>query len=107
MLWIGGAVRSPRIVDSYASQSDFAATLLAALSLPHDSFPLSRNIATASREFGYWTFNNGFGVIDNSGATLYDCDREVVISTNSDTPEQHILIGKTLLQTTFAEIKSL
>lgn len=107
MLWIGGAVRSPRIVDSYASQSDFAATLLAALSLPHDSFPLSRNIATASREFGYWTFNNGFGVIDNSGATLYDCDREVFISTNSDTPEQHILIGKTLLQTTFAEIKSL
>ena len=36
MLWTGGAVSSPRIVGTYASQIDIAATLLSQLGLPQD-----------------------------------------------------------------------
>jgi len=35
MLWLGGAVRRPTVVETYGSQSDLAATLLAQLGIAH------------------------------------------------------------------------
>ena len=44
MIWLGGAVKEPMVIDTYANQTDLAATLLYQLNLPHDSFIFSRDI---------------------------------------------------------------
>lgn len=106
MLWLGGAVKEPTVVTQYCSQSDTAATLLSQLGLPHSDFAMSRDIfAPQSRDFGYYTFNNGFGVVDSSGATIFDCTQGKTISSTHS--EEQSVIGKTMLQTTFSIIKEL
>lgn len=106
MLWVGGVIKQPAVITQYCSQSDFAATLLSQLELPHSDFTMSRDIfAPQSHDFGYYTFNNGFGVVDSKGATIYDCTQDKVISDTHST--EQVEIGKTLLQTTFSIIKEL
>lgn len=105
MLWLGGALKGQKRVDSYCSQSDFAATLLAQMGIAHSDFALSRDIfAPNPYKFGYYTFNNGFGVVDATGATIYDCTTQSVILQGSAEQEQ---IGKTMLQSTYNIIKQL
>ena len=106
MLWLGGAVRQPAVVETYASQSDLAATLLAQLGIPHTDFPLSRDMLDpALPKFGYYCFNNGFGVVDASGATIYDCTAGRTISPDSS--EEQLRDGKTMLQSTYKIIREL
>ena len=106
MLWLGGAVREPMVVESFCSQSDFAATLLAQLGCDTSRFVLSRNIfAPKSAEFGYYTFNNGFGVVQADGAMVYDCTSDRPIST--DVSPEREYIGKMMLQSTYRLIKEL
>ena len=81
MLWLGGAVRRPAVVETYGSQSDLAATLLAQLGIAHGDFLFSRDLFDPARpKFGYWCFNNGFGVADAGGTTIFDCTSARVIS---------------------------
>ena len=44
MIWTGGAVARPRVVEDYAAQIDIAATLLAQLGVAHDDFDYSKDI---------------------------------------------------------------
>ena len=44
MIWLGGAVKEPAVIETYANQTDLAATLLSQLGLPHDQFIFSRDI---------------------------------------------------------------
>lgn len=106
MLWLGGAVRRPAVVDTYASQSDVAATLLAQLGIDHGDFRFSRDIFDPERpKFGYWCFNNGFGVADAGGATIFDCTSARVISPDSTAAQ--LRTGKAMLQTTYKAIRDL
>lgn len=106
MLWLGGAVRRPATVAAYGSQSDLAATLLAQLGIAHDDFPFSRDLFDATRpKFGYWCFNNGFGVADAGGTTIFDCTSARVISPDSAAAQ--LRTGKALLQTTYKAIREL
>lgn len=106
MLWLGGAVDKALTINNYCSQSDLAATLLAQLGIDHSNFTMSRNIfAPNAEQFGYYTFNNGFGVVKADGKTIYDCTTEQAISDNPKAED--IAIGKTFLQTTYNIIKQL
>jgi phosphoglycerol transferase MdoB-like AlkP superfamily enzyme len=106
MLWLGGAIEELRTIDNYCSQTDLAATLLSQLGIDHSRFTMSRNIfAPEAEQFGYYTFNNGFGVVNSAGATIYDCTTEQATSENPS--EKDITKGKTLLQTTYNIIKQL
>lgn len=108
MLWTGGAVARPIIVDDYASQTDLAATLLGQLGLSHEEFEFSRDLARrGTTRFGYYTFNNGFGVVDSLGATIYDCTADMTLLDEQDTVSARLDRGKAMLQTTFARIRGL
>lgn len=103
MIWTGGAVASPREVTTYASQIDLAATLLGQLGLPHSDFDYSKDIFAPAppRKFAYYTFNDGFGVVDSLGAAVWDeTGRQVVTATNPDLLD----VGRTMLQTTYTDI---
>lgn len=104
MIWTGGAVREPAIVEEYGSQSDLAATLLAQMEIGHSEFAFSRNLLSALvPKFGYWCFNEGFGVADPQGETVYDCTSGQVLVDDAPASER-LDRGKTLLQTTYKDI---
>ena len=106
LLWLGGAVRRPAVVETYGSQSDLAATLLAQLGIAHGDFLFSRDLFDPARpKFGYWCFNNGFGVADAGGTTIFDCTSARVISPDSTAAQ--LRDGKAMLQTTYKAIREL
>ena len=106
MLWLGGAVRRPAVVETYGSQSDLAATLLAQLGIAHGDFLFSRDLFDPARpKFGYWCFNNGFGVADAGGTTIFDCTSARVISPDSTAAQ--LRDGKAMLQTPYKAIREL
>ena len=102
MIWTGGAVRSPLAVEEYASQIDLCATLLSQLGVAHDDFDYSKDIFDpALPKFAYYTFNDGFGVVDASGEAIFDA------TTGRALPgadPRLVRIGKTMLQTTYVDI---
>lgn len=108
MLWLGGAVRENFTFDLPMAQTDLAATLLAQLGIAHDDFTFSRNAAShTASHFGYWTYNNGWGIIDSEGTTIYDCTTEQVVTDENDPDSARLNRGKALLQKTFEVIKGL
>ena len=103
MIWTGGAVARPRAVEDYAAQIDIAATLLAQLGVAHDDFDYSKDIfaPTPPRKFAYYTFNDGFGVVDASGEAVWDATAgRAVTATNPELLD----VGRTMLQTTYTDI---
>ena len=103
MIWTGGAVARPRVVEDYAAQIDIAATLLAQLGVAHDDFDYSKDIfaPTPPRKFAYYTFHDGFGVVDASGEAVWDATAgRAVTATNPELLD----VGRTMLQTTYTDI---
>ena len=103
MIWTGGAVARPRVVEDYAAKIDIAATLLAQLGVAHDDFDYSKDIfaPTPPRKFAYYTFNDGFGVVDASGEAVWDATAgRAVTATNPELLD----VGRTMLQTTYTDI---
>ena len=103
MIWTGGAVAGPREVETYASQIDLAATLLAQLGVAHDDFAYSKDIFSPAppRKFAYYTFNDGFGVVDSLGAAVWDATGDRIVT---ETNPELLDVGRTMLQTTYADI---
>ena len=103
MIWTGGAVARPRVVEDYAAQIDIAATLLAQLGVAHDDFDYSKDIfaPTPPRKFAYYTFNDGFGVVDASGEAVWDATAGLAVTAMN--PEL-LDVGRTMLQTTYTDI---
>ena len=103
MIWTGGAVARPRVVEDYASQIDICATILGQLGIDHSDFDYSKDIfaPTPPRKFAYYTFNDGFGVVDASGEAVWDATSGKAVS---ETAPGLLDIGRTMLQTTYVDI---
>mgnify|MGYP000756098863 FL=1 len=103
MIWLGGAVAAPRVVDTYASQIDICATILGQLGIDHSDFDYSKDIFAPPppRKFAYYTFNDGFGVVDASGEAVWDATSGKAVS---ETAPGLLDIGRTMLQTTYVDI---
>lgn len=106
MLWLGGAVKEPRVVRKYANQTDLAATLLSQLGLPHNEFTFSKDLLNPCQPaFAYYTYTNGFGFIDATGVSAYDNESSrSLLGETSPEEEQRINKGKALLQTLYDDL---
>lgn len=106
MIWLGGAIKEPAIIDTYANQTDLAATLLSQLNLPHDSFTFSRDIlAPGYPEYAFYTFPNGFGFIDSTGISVYDNEsNKPLIESPTENSNERLNKGKVLLQTLYDDL---
>ncbi len=106
MLWIGGAVKEPVVIDKYANQTDLAATLLGQLGIGHDAFIFSRNILSPDYpEYAFYTYSNGFGFIDSTGVSVYDNEgNKPLIETPREGSDQRLRKGKALLQTLYDDL---
>lgn len=105
ILITGGAVAVDEIIEKPVSQTDLASTMLSMLGIDSREFIFSRNALGELPTFGYYVFNNGFGVVDDFGATVYDCTSKHVIE--GDDSSSRMLRGKVMLQTTYTQINKL
>lgn len=103
MLWIGGAVKEPKVIDTLMNQSDMPATLLAQLGIAQDEFVYSRNVLSTGYTYPYvyTTYNDGFMFKDSTGTTVYDnaAQKAVINSPSPDSIREEK--GKALLQTSY------
>ncbi|MDR2919349.1 MAG: LTA synthase family protein [Tannerella sp.] len=80
MIWIGGAVKQPAVISDLSSQNDLAATLLSQLNIDHTDFKFSKDILNPqSRKFAFYSYVNGFSMIDSTGTFTFDNDQEKII----------------------------
>lgn len=72
LIWTGGAVRGPRVIDLLCNQTDLPATLLGQLGLPHADFRLSRDVlsATYTRPSAVHTWSEGIWYRDTTGVSV-------------------------------------
>lgn len=106
MIWTGGAISSPRVIDTYCSQIDLAATLFAQMGIDHSDFIFSKDIlCTSLPHFGYYCFNDGFAVLYPDGKIIYDnTTSKIIDSINPDS--LYLNYGKALLQQTYLDIRT-
>ena len=106
MLWIGGAVKEPVVIDKLANQTDLAATLLNQLGIDHDTFTFSRNILSPDYpEYAFYTYSNGFGFIDSTGISVYDNEgNKPLIEAPRKGSDLRLRKGKALLQTLYDDL---
>ena len=86
MLWLGGAVRQPKRIQTFMNQSDVAATLFAQLGMPHEDFPWSRNVLSKkyTHPFAYCNFPGGIFWVDGTGTSMYDITaNQTIVGTDS------------------------
>jgi hypothetical protein len=69
------------------------------MNIATDDFEFSKDIfSPATPHYGFWTFNNGFGLISQEGYVRYDCTNNTVIESEGDKVEQFILDGQAIIQ---------
>ena len=105
MIWLGGAVKKPTVIETLANQTDLAATLLQQLDLPHEEFTFSKDILNPNDpHYAFYTFINGFGFIDGSGVSVYNNENNEPLIVDPEDTEVRINKGKALLQTLYDDL---
>ena len=104
LMMLGGAVKTPRRIDTLMSQTDLAATLLGQMGLPHDEFIFSRDILadTYTRPFSFHTYNNGYLITDERGMTQVDNSTGAVVAGTPD-PERERM-ARSILQRLYSDL---
>ena len=105
MIWVGGAIKKPMVVDTYGSQQDIAATLYGELGHPDNYMPFSKDMLDpAVPHYAFFMMNDGFGVKTNKNEVIYDNkQRRTVVSKGKDSGKW-LKYGQALLQVTFDDI---
>ena len=109
LIWVGGAVRAHQEISQFCNQTDLAATLLTQLHLSHKDFRWSRDVLSVSYHypFAVHNYNNGFSLTDSTGFIVYDLGASQLIKAESSQSQRLERMGKAILQTTTADLKSL
>ncbi|SDH18049.1 Phosphoglycerol transferase MdoB [Dyadobacter soli] len=105
MLWLGGALTAaPARVDTLASQTDLAATILNQMHLPSGTFAWSNDIFKKGRhDFAYFAFNNGLGWMRPDGFLVRDNIGGNITEKSGALPQQEEGLGKAYLQSSFGD----
>lgn len=106
MLWLGGAVKAPKQINSICNQSDLAATLLGQMQLPHADFRFSRDVtsSTYTYPFAMHNFREGFAFIDSTG---YSIINNTTGRSINEFPQQSLRraeLGRAYLQTGYDDL---
>jgi Phosphoglycerol transferase and related proteins, alkaline phosphatase superfamily len=73
MLWVGGSIKQPLVVEDFGSQNDLAATLLSQLNVDYSDYKFSKDILDwQGAKFSFYSYVNGFCMMDSSNIYIYD-----------------------------------
>ncbi|MDR6806454.1 phosphoglycerol transferase MdoB-like AlkP superfamily enzyme [Dyadobacter sp. BE34] len=105
MLWLGGALATePSRVDTLASQTDLAATILNQMHLPSGTFAWSNDIFKKGRQdFAYFAFNNGLGWMRPDGFIVRDNIGGNITEKSGALLPQEEDLSKAYLQSSFGD----
>jgi phosphoglycerol transferase MdoB-like AlkP superfamily enzyme len=107
LLWLGGALKGPKQIDTLMNQADLAATLLGQLGLPYDDFRFSRDVMSADYRypFAFYTSADAMMYRDSTGTTGYDlrADRVTYEEPGSGSGER-LRKAKAILQTAYDDL---
>jgi phosphoglycerol transferase MdoB-like AlkP superfamily enzyme len=103
MLWVGGAVKAPRRIDTICNQTDLPATLLGQLGIPHTDYTFSRDVLSSSytHPLAIHTYTEGFSIIDSTGYTVFDLNSQKTVKGNGN-----VNLGKAILQAASKDLSS-
>lgn len=115
MFWTGGALQLPtdslgqpiHQVDVLGQQTDFAATLLSLLGIPHADFNFSKDMFDpSSPHYAFYSFSDGFGLITDSCQYVQDNKQDGVgLQPGTHDPEGKAQRwGKAYLQTLYDDL---
>lgn len=109
MLWLGGALKGSKEINTICNQTDLAATLLGQMNLPHGDFALSRDVTSATYTYpcAMHTWNNGLLFVDSTGHTAFDLTGNRIMADTPTPSERRLKIGKAILQSDYDYLDSL
>lgn len=109
MLWLGGAIKTPRRIEQLCNQTDLPATLLGQLGISHDDYHFSRDVMSKSYHypFAVHTYNNGITMKDSTGFAVFDLNANRIIVDKSSDSELLLKKGKAILQTAAKTLREL
>jgi phosphoglycerol transferase MdoB-like AlkP superfamily enzyme len=86
MLWLGGAIERPMVVDALGNQSDIAATLLNQIGISSNEFYYSNDLLNPLRQpFALYFYNKGFGMVTPHGSAVYNIELDEFSFVEGDT----------------------
>lgn len=104
LIWTGGSIRQPMVVNTLGSQQDIAATLLSQLGIEHKDLIFSKDLFNASvNHFAFFLPNDGIGMITEDNELLYDNQLKKTVYDKGK-KGQNLKAGKALLQVLFDDI---
>ena len=106
MLWLGGAVKEPMVVDKIMNQTDLAATFLGQLDLDHSMFAFSRNVLSSAYKYPFAFYSSGsyFAFRDSTGASAYDLKGNSVSYEEPADGGERLNKGKAILQSIYDDL---
>lgn len=106
MIWTGGAVRRSRRIDLICNQSDLPATLLGQLGIEHSAFRFSRDVLsqTYTHPCAQHSWSEGFGIIDNTGATIIDLMTQKALTDTPSPSAERAKYARAYLQTAYKQL---
>ena len=108
MLWVGGAIREPRVIDRLCNQSDLAATLFGQLHLNHDDFIFSRDVLSESYTLPTVVnnYSNAQWIYNATGQQLYDFDLKRPLINECEDAQQMTRLNKAIIQQTTTDLQN-
>jgi hypothetical protein len=105
MLWLGGALYKTGIeISNTCSQIDLAKTLLSQLKMNNNAFSWSKNImCDQSKPWAYFSFNNGFGFVEQKQYFIFDNVGKSVIEESKISDSNLYQKGKAVEQMSFGD----
>jgi len=107
MIWSGGAITKDTIITQVGSQIDFPLLLLSNLNIDGSDFQFSKNFITAPHSFAVYSFNSGFGYVDNTGFLIYDFNKNALDQTSYPDPQLQLTNAKAFMMELFQNFEAL
>ena len=105
LIWTGGMIKHPQVVPVYGSQQDIAATVLGQLGINHHDMTFSKDLfSDAFHHSAFFMMNDGFGLIDDDNAVIYDNKLQRVRVDTGRLRGKNIKNGKATAQVLFDDI---
>lgn len=104
-LLLGGLVKNKGVViDDICSQTDLAPTLVKTFDINNNPFKWGVNMANTKRpSHAYFSFNDGFGLMQNDKYYIFDNVGEQVIEQEGNNDNADFNAGKAIQQLIFQE----
>ena len=104
LIFSGGALTMKGKINTIGSQTDIATTLLDQLHLATNDFKWGKDLLDSSaRQFAFYSFNNGFGLVTPSGTETIDNVSKKTIYKDAGFDTTEIKLGKAYMQVSYQD----